>query len=46
MRGVIEYRDSHDVDLRWVLHAREELHPFYGLNGFVKAPDMLWRERR
>lgn len=32
--------------IRWVLHARKELHPFYGLNGFVDAPDILWRERR
>lgn len=32
--------------IRWVLHARKELHPFYGENGFVDAPDMLWRQRR
>ncbi|HTQ45484.1 MAG TPA: GNAT family N-acetyltransferase [Polyangiaceae bacterium] len=31
--------------IRWVLHARKELHPFYGLNGFVEAPDILWRDR-
>jgi ribosomal protein S18 acetylase RimI-like enzyme len=31
--------------IRWVLHAREELHPFYGLNGFVEATEMLWRDR-
>jgi len=32
--------------IRWVLHAREELHGFYGLNGFEPAPDILWRDRR
>jgi GNAT superfamily N-acetyltransferase len=32
--------------IRWVLHARAELHGFYGLNGFELAPDILWRERR
>jgi GNAT superfamily N-acetyltransferase len=32
--------------IRWVLHAREELHGFYGENGFEAAPDMLWRDRR
>ena len=31
--------------IRWVLHARQELHPFYGLNGFVEATEMLWRDR-
>jgi ribosomal protein S18 acetylase RimI-like enzyme len=32
--------------IRWVLHARPELHPFYGENGFTPAPDILWRERQ
>jgi ribosomal protein S18 acetylase RimI-like enzyme len=32
--------------IRWVLHARKELHPFYGLNGFVEASEILWRDRR
>jgi ribosomal protein S18 acetylase RimI-like enzyme len=32
--------------IRWVLHAREELHGFYALNGFEPAPDILWRDRR
>ena len=31
--------------IRWVLHARKELHPFYGLNGFVEATEILWRDR-
>ena len=32
--------------IRWVLHARGELHGFYGLNGFEPAPDILWRDRQ
>jgi GNAT superfamily N-acetyltransferase len=32
--------------IRWVLHAREELHGFYRINGFEPAPDILWRDRR
>jgi GNAT superfamily N-acetyltransferase len=32
--------------IRWVLHARQELHPFYRENGFEPAPDMLWRQRK
>ena len=32
--------------IRWVLHARTALHPFYGQNGFVDATEMLWRDRR
>jgi GNAT superfamily N-acetyltransferase len=32
--------------IRWVLHARGELHDFYRANGFEPAPDMLWRARR
>ena len=32
--------------IRWVLHARAELHGFYAENGFHPAPDMLWRDRR
>jgi GNAT superfamily N-acetyltransferase len=32
--------------IRWVLHARGELHGFYQLNGFEPAPDILWRDRR
>jgi GNAT superfamily N-acetyltransferase len=32
--------------IRWVLHAREELHDFYRINGFKPAPDILWRDRR
>ena len=31
--------------IRWVLHARPELHSFYGKLGFVAAPDILWRQR-
>jgi len=31
--------------IRWVLHARGELHRFYAENGFQPAPDMLWRDR-
>jgi GNAT superfamily N-acetyltransferase len=34
------------ASIRWVLHARPELHEFYGRNGFEPAPDMLWRDRR
>jgi GNAT superfamily N-acetyltransferase len=32
--------------IRWVLHARGELHGFYALNGFEPAPDILWKDRR
>jgi GNAT superfamily N-acetyltransferase len=32
--------------IRWVLHAKRDLHDFYARNGFQPAPDMLWRDRR
>ena len=44
VRCMVEREGGHAI--RWVLHARQELHPFYGRNGFVEATEMLWRDRR
>jgi GNAT superfamily N-acetyltransferase len=44
VRRLVE-REGGDA-IRWVLHARKELHPFYERNGFDDAPDILWRNRR
>jgi ribosomal protein S18 acetylase RimI-like enzyme len=44
VRRLVEREGGHAI--RWVLHAKQELHPFYGLNGFVEATEMLWRDRR
>jgi predicted GNAT family acetyltransferase len=33
------------TSIRWVLHARQELHEMYGRVGFVPATDILWIPR-
>jgi len=44
MRRLVEGEGKEGV--RWVLHAREELHGFYRENGFEPAENMLRRDRR
>ncbi len=44
VRRIVEGEGKESI--RWVLHARAELHPFYAENGFELADDMLRRERR
>jgi ribosomal protein S18 acetylase RimI-like enzyme len=44
VRRMVEREGGHAI--RWVLHARTALHPFYRLNGFVEATEMLWRDLR
>lgn len=44
MRRMVEREGGSAI--RWVLHARTAVHPFYALNGFVEATEMLWRDRR
>ena len=44
-RALIERLTAGKDGIRWVLHAREGVHGFYGKLGFTAAPDMLWRDR-
>jgi GNAT superfamily N-acetyltransferase len=43
MRRLVEGEGK--AGIRWVLHAREELHGFYRMNGFEPATNILWRQR-
>lgn len=42
VRRLVSGKDRSSI--RWILHARRELHGFYAENGFQPAPDMLRRE--
>lgn len=42
IRKIVEGRGG----VRWVLHARPEVFGFYEKLDFIRAPDILWRDRR